>query len=163
MKLMVGNSLYVQKIDLEFLKYYYRVLPESISTKVFDNPKIDLDDYSKYDFLEFSDYEDIEYFQNVDAIIDYNMIEGYTNSELSAIGKRFSEEFDKVSSELYSITESDPKYNDVLSRHKTLTYKMKTLNDILDFRNGMLKLQLPTEKKESKFKQLINRIIPKNH
>lgn len=159
MKLIVDNSLYIQKIDLEFLQYYCHLLPKNVSDKIFKNPQIDLDDYSKYDFLEFSNPEDIAFFQNIDAIIDYNMIENYSNTELGEMGKSFRIELEQTAQKLYSIKESSPEYKDTLLRYKILNYKIKSLTDILDFKYGMLKFKLPTSK--NRIKQLINRIIHK--
>lgn len=161
MKIMRENALYIQKIDLEFLKYYYRILPEDISNMIFSNPEINLDDLSKYDFLKIEDPQVIKYFQNVDAIIDYNSIENYSIDELGEIGKKYNIEFDIIARQLYTTNKSDSKYAHILSQYKELNYKIKTLVDIIDYKNGLLILNLPGSKEKSNIKKLINKFIAK--
>lgn len=41
MKIIKNNAVYIQKKDLEFLKYNPHILPQSISSKIFENGDID--------------------------------------------------------------------------------------------------------------------------
>lgn len=76
MRVLTGNTLYVQKIDIEFLKYTLHTLPDSATDK------INLDDYNKYDFIPFTDKNIILYLSSLDCIIDYQEIEKLTPEDI---------------------------------------------------------------------------------
>ena len=66
MKIITNTAVYVQKIDLEFFKYSLHSLPQSISSKIFENSELDVDDFNKYDFFKFENKNDIEFFRSID-------------------------------------------------------------------------------------------------
>lgn len=163
MKIIQDNSLYIQKIDLEFLKYHARILPENISKKIFENPEIDLDDYNKYDLFKFDEPQDIEFFQNLDFIIDYTVIKDYNNEELYEYVKTCHKEFESTALQLFTTNKKDPQYTNVLFRYKVLSYKKLSLYHISEFKNGLLDMPLPKPNKDKSIKKLLNKLLTKKH
>lgn len=146
MKILAKKTMYVQKQDLEFLNFHLHTLPHSIQNKIFNNGNIDLDDYGKYDFLEFKDEEDINYFQGLDWLIDYNEVRHLSFDELKQIGENYVSQLDEVSKHLYSISSKDETYKDTLKKYTILNFQINTLTDICDIKNDLLKINIPSTK-----------------
>lgn len=151
--------MYVQKVDLEFLKYRLHSLPQSISVKTFENSEIDIDDYHKYDFFQFEGDSDIQFFKSTDWIIDYDSVKNLTISEIKEIGKGYLEKQYQLSKVLYTIDSNNQNYESILLQYTLVNFKISTLNDILDFKSGLLKFDLPGD--GSKFHHFIKTIFPK--
>lgn len=136
MKMVIGRTLYVQKIDLEFLKYRLHSLPQFISSKIFESRKINVDDNNKYDFFRFEDIDEIEFFKGISWIIDYDSLIALTDQDIK-----------KLSND----------YEDILLQYKLLNYQIASLNDFIDFKSGRLKITLPRE--ENKLQKIIRKIF----
>ena len=68
MKIILKDSAYVQKIDISYLIESNLKIPESIYLKISCE---DINDNNKYEFIKFTDHQEIKYFKNIDWIIDY--------------------------------------------------------------------------------------------
>ena len=158
MKIIQDDAVYVQKIDLKFLKYYHRILPENISKKIFENPKIDLDDYNKYDLFKFDEPQDIEFFQSLDFIVDYMVIKDYNNDELENYAESCQKELESISQQLYTTDKKDPEYATISSRYKVLSYRQISLYHISEFKSGLLDMPLSKTNKQG-MKKLINKVF----
>lgn len=161
MKIITNHLAYVQKIDLEFLKYRLHSLPQSISSKIFENSEIDVDDFNKYDFFKFDDVSDIEFFKGIDWIIDYDSIRNLTDIEIKAMGRTYVERLEQITKILYKMTSDNKDYENVLLQYKLLHYQITSLNDILDFKSGLLKMTLPN--KDNKLQKLIRIFIKRKN
>lgn len=150
MKILKNNKIYVQKIDIEFLKYTMGILPDNILTT------INLDDYEKYDFLCFTNEEDIEFFKNLECLIDYNEFENKDTDEIKETGERLVGEFEFISKSLYQGTLDSDEYKKTMKRYKELNHMITSLRDLMDYKLGLLKLNITTKK--SKLKRLLNKI-----
>lgn len=161
MKIIEDNAVYVQKIDLEFIKYRLRLLPKSISLKTFDSSELDMDDYSDYDFFKFEDPEDIEFFRSIDWIIDYTPLKDLSYTDITPIGRSYVERIEEVTERLYNMSSKDKEYSDTLLQYTILDYQISSLNDISDYKMGLLKFRLPNE--GNGVKQLIKKIFSKKN
>lgn len=146
MKILTKNIVYVQKKDLEFLKYIVRILPPSIGQKIFENKDLDPDDYDKYDFFEFTDDDDIAFFRSLDWLIDYTQVKDSKNDNLRQIAEKVAIKYDEVARRLYSMTEKDENYKSTLQEYTLLSYQIATIEDISDINNGLLKINIPNTK-----------------
>ncbi len=153
------NAIYIQKQDLEFLKYYYNMLPTYISQKIFENPDINLDDYSKYDLFKFDDSKDIEFFNSIDCLIDYTSIKNFSIGQLVELGKNYAKQLEEITKRLYATNNSNQEYSSILLQYKSLNYKLSSLRDIIDFLNGAINMPLP---KKNNHKAKISKLIQKH-
>lgn len=149
MKVLTRNTLYVQKMDIGFLKYTMHTLPDSALDK------INLDDYNKYDFIPFTDKDIIAYLNSLDYIIDYQEMEKLklTPEELKEIGSSLASERETVTSIIYKCKKGTEEYKEAMYRYKILSHLLASLTDISDIKSGLLKINIPTH---NKFKRLIN-------
>lgn len=163
MKIIQDNAIYVQKVDLEFLKYDARILPENILKSIFENPQIDLDDYEKYDLFKFDEPQDVEFFQKLDFIVDYTVIQDYNNDELKKYAETCQNEFESIAQQLYNADKNDLEYATMSFRYKVLSYRQISLYHIGEFKHGLLDMPLPKTNKQG-IKKLINKVLSKlNH
>ncbi len=146
MKISTKHSMYVQKKDLEFLKYIVRLLPPSISQKIFENKDLDPDDYDKYDFFEFTDEEDIAFFRSLDWLIDYSEFNELDREDQREIGKKVAERYDEVARIIHHMNDKDDDYKKTLQEYTILSYQITILEDISDINNGLLKIKMPNTK-----------------
>lgn len=142
MKIITNTAVYVQKIDLEFLKYRLHSLPQTISSKIFENNKLDVDDFDKYDFFKFEDKNDIEFFKGIDWLIDYNSIKDLPTEEITKSGRDCVEKREQITKKLYGRASAE-EYDELLLQYVLINNKIKSLNDIIDFKLGLLKIKLP--------------------
>lgn len=161
MKIITDNAVYIQKVDLEFFKYELRSLPKFISLKIFENKEIDMDDYEKYDFLKFEDEEIIEFLKKIDWIIDYDLVKNLTDDEIREIGRTYAEKFESVNKKIYTTSPNKKDYKDLLQQSKLLFYQLRSIEDLLDFKGGRLKITLP--KDENKFLKLVRKLTSKKN
>lgn len=86
MKIIRENKVYVQKKDLEFLKYKLHSLPNSISFKIFENDEFDSDAFQANDFIELVEQNDIQYIRSIEWMMDYDLASALSIEELKKIG-----------------------------------------------------------------------------
>lgn len=153
MRILRNNTIYVQKIDIEFLKYTLHILPENVLNG------IDLDDYNKYDFIPFSNENDIEFFMKIDFIIDYSDYENMQMEKIKLKGESLVSELESITAKMYQEKLSDEEYEKTSRKYKELNHLITSLGDLCDFKDGMLKLNIPPK---NKFKQLINILLKKS-
>lgn len=142
MKIITNNALYVQKVDIDFLKYRLHSLPQFISSKIYENSELDIADFNKYDFFKLEDKNDIDFFKSVDWLFEYNFVKDLTTEEITEIGRQYVEKREQIAKKLYSVTD-DIEYKNILLQYTLTNYQIASLNDIIDFKLGLLKMNLP--------------------
>ena len=146
MKLFANNKVYVQKNDLA---YFMRgaegvSIPSSIINKVFGQIFIVTDD-NRYDFVEFSSPEEIEFFKKCDWMVDYNLFDGMTEEEIMEYGCQINTERNKIATSFNELSEAEreKQYMQVSTKIELLEFKMLSVRDILWHKQGYLKFPLP--------------------
>ena len=117
-----GDKVYVQKNDLA---YFMRgaegiSVPASIIDKVFGQIFI-VTDENRYEFVEFSSLEEIEFFKKCDWMVDYNLFDGMTEEEFKAEMLSLNEELLKL---------NEPTYNPTIHKIAVCDYIMATYGKI---------------------------------
>ena len=146
MKIFANNKVYVQKNDLA---YFMRgaegiSIPSSIINKVFSKVFI-VTNENRYEFIEFSSREEIEFFKNCDWMVDYNLFDGMTEEEIVEYGCQVNEERNKIATSFNELSEEEreKQYIQVSTKIELLEFKMWSVRDILWHKQGHLKFSLP--------------------
>ena len=146
MKLFINNKVYVQKNDLA---YFMRgsegiSIPSSIIDKVFSQVFI-VTDENRYEFVEFSSPEEIEFFKKCDWMVDYNLFDDMTEEEIVEYGCQINAERNKIATSFNELSEGEreKQYMQVSTKIELLEFKMWSVRDILWHKQGHLKFQLP--------------------
>lgn len=170
MKIILKKTAYVQMNDLGFLAYIGIPTPESIFMKlskkgvvVNNRNSVLIDDRNRYDFMEFNKPEEIEFFKNLDWMIDYNDVKDLTNIEFIDLGRSFTHQRNLICREFNAMSEEEQdKHQDMVQQSDLLKFKIYSLRDILWFKQGHIEMKLPEEfssDSEQKIDKGIRRLI----
>ena len=144
MKIITNNVAYVQKNDIVCLNQTDLAIPASIFMKVFGNGIVIIDDSNRYEFVEFDAPEEIEFFKGIDWMIDYNEVKDLSEEETTALGQSIAEEKNNIAQRFNSMTPEERKENmNMVSQCELLDFKMYSLRDVLWFKQGHIKMELP--------------------
>lgn len=144
MKIITNNAVYVQKNDIEYLNQTDLVIPASIYMKVFDKGSFTIGDSNKYEFVKFETPEEIEFFKGIDWMIDYNEVKDLSEEETIVIGQSIAEEKNNIAQRFNSMTPEERENNmSMIFQCELLDFKMYSLRDVLWFKQGHIKMELP--------------------
>ncbi len=137
------KKVYVQMNDIMMLIHSDISLPTTIIKKVFNDIVI-VDDSNRMDFIEFTQLNEVEYFESLDWIVDYKQIRYLSDEEIIKIGQSISNEMNEIANRFNSMTEDEIINNQSLvQRHKLLDYKIKSLAEILWVKQGHIQIPFP--------------------
>lgn len=145
MKILKDNKIYVQKNDMAYLNSTDLPIPTSIFLKVFGHGITIIDNSNRYEFVEFTDPKEVEFFQGLDWIVDYNEVKNLTEEELLQLGQDVAAEKERRADEFNAKPEKYRRenYESVLASLDLLDFKMYSLRDIIMFKKGELDFPLP--------------------
>lgn len=119
-------------------------VPASIFMKVFGNGMVIIDDSNRYEFVTFEAPEEIKFFKDIDWMINYNEVKDFSEEEIIALGQSIAEEKNNIAYRFNSMTPEERKENmDMVSQCELLDFKMYSLRDVLWFKQGHIKMELP--------------------
>lgn len=114
--------------------------------KVFGAGIVIIDDRNRYEFIEFTEPEEMEFFKKLDWIIDYNKVKDMSEDELIELGKSMAEKSNEIAEKYNAMSQEKRKQNqNLVVEHELLEFKMHSLKDIIYFKRGELKIKLPEE------------------
>ena len=144
MKIITKDAVYVQKHDIAFLTHTDLEFPASIFNKVFGNGTVIINDSNRWEFIKFEKEEDIKFFKEQDWIIDYNDVKDLSDEQFAEMGCAVVEKKNDIAKIYNGMSEKERKENmDMVYRCERLDHKMYSLRDILWFKQGHLKMDLP--------------------
>ena len=127
MKIICDNGIYVQKKDIAFVIN---------NTENGDHLKlININDENIYEFELFSSPKDIEFFSNLDFIVNYDDIKNIDEDDVIKLIQKAN--LEKIKMENTDSEKSNK--NDILKQE----YKIYSLRDALWFKQKYLKFELP--------------------
>ena len=171
MKIITDNAAYVQINDITFLNHCDLPIPASVFMKSFGFGIFVVDDSNRYDFKEFNKPEDIEFFKNIDWMIDYNEVKDLSDEEHIALAQSIADEMNAIAEKFNSMSPKQKKKNiNMISQLELLEFKFDSLRDVYWFKHDDLKMNLPEGveypagfKQENGAKKLIRKIFNKNN
>ena len=144
MKIITDNEAFVQFNDLGFLQSTDLAIPASIFLKVFGNEITIIDDRNRYNFVRFTEAEDIEYFKQLDWMVDYNETKDMSEEELISLIEKTLGEMDSISNAYDLIpTNQGKKRRELAKTFSLLEFKFYSLRNILWYKQGHISLNLP--------------------
>ena len=144
MKIMTDDAVYVQKNDLAYLNQTDLPIPASIFMKVFGSGVVIINNSNKYEFVKFDAPLEIEYFKGIDWMIDYNEVKDLSEEETIALGQSIAEEKNRIAQKFNSMSLKERNRNmDLVFQCELLDFKLCSLRDILFFKQGHIKMELP--------------------
>ena len=92
MKIITDDAAYVQKNDFAYLNHSELPIPASIFLKVCESGVFIVCDENRYDFIKFSEPHEIEFFKDIDWIIDYNDVKDLSLEDIVEVANKISDE-----------------------------------------------------------------------
>jgi len=140
MKIITNDAIYIQKNDIFYLRHtnLYIPIPSSVDY-------INISDKDRYEFIKYEDEKDIEFLKNLDLIINYDEFKDLSEEEIINLGQSIAQEKNRIANKFNSMPEKFREENiDIVEEKcKLLGFKMYSLRDLLLFKKGMLKMNLP--------------------
>ncbi len=91
------EAVYVQMQDIVYLVHESDVsIPVSIFEKVFSWGAVFVTDGNRFDFVRFEEEHEVEFFKNLDFIIDYDKYKAFSDEELKAEVQKFENKANKI-------------------------------------------------------------------
>jgi len=146
MKIITSGAVYVQKNDIVFLNQTDLPIPASIFLKVFGNGIIIIDDSNRFEFVKFEEESEIEFFKNLDWIVDYNSLKSLNESQIIELGQAVAQQKNSIATQYNSMSDDERRENEhMVDECEKLDFKMYSLRDFLWFKQGYLQFDLPEE------------------
>lgn len=169
MKIICEDKVYVQKRDIFNLYQSDTPVPVSIYLKVFKDEYIVFDDKTKYEFIEFDEDEEIEFFRNINWMIDYNDIKDLPLEEIAKMAEEVVNKHNKLAKKYNSMPlNKRVRNNEILRQIDLLDYKIDSYTNFILFREKKIKYDLPEDvsypkdyKKDFDTKKLLKSLIKK--
>lgn len=145
MKILKDNKIYVQKNDMAYLNSSGLDIPASIFMKVFGQGITIIDNRNRYEFIEFTKPEEVEFFKGIDWIVDYDEVKGLSEKELIELGQSIGTAKAEKIYNFNIMPETDRKqqYDRVTMDLELMDFKMYTIRDIIMVKRGQLSFPFP--------------------
>jgi len=112
--------------------------------KLFGNGIVTINDSNRYEFVEFEAPEEIEFFKSIDWMIDYNEVKDLSEEETIELACSIAEEQNSIAQRFNSMTPEERENNmSMVSQCELLDFKIYSLRDVLWFKQGHIKMELP--------------------
>lgn len=139
MKVLLGNSLYVQKKDILFLKNVNVSIPANIIDE-------NINFKNGNEFIKIDDEVGIEFFKNIDFIIDYVMYKDITLEEYRAIDDEITKKILDMEYRFNNMSEREAmEHLYFVEENEKLEYKMNALMELVYLRSGYVDILLPSD------------------
>lgn len=144
MKIITSEAVYVQKNDIGFLNQTDLSIPASIFLKVFGNGITIIDNSNRFEFVKFEEESEIEFFKNLDWIVDYDSVKDLDESQIIELGQAVAQQKNNIATQYNSMTNDEHRENEhMVFECERLDFKMYSLRDALWFKQGHLQFDLP--------------------
>ena len=144
MKIFKDNSVYVQKNDLAYLSTFDISIPASIYIKFIGSSFTFVDDTNRYEFIRYDEESEVEFFRNLDFIVDYNETKDLDDKDIMDVAMSVKHKQNDIAETFNSMSKEEKEENQhMVVEHQKLDYKFESLRDILWFKQGHIKMVLP--------------------
>lgn len=140
------EKVYVQMEDLMLLMHYdiNTGIPASIFDKIFKDGMVFVSDHNRFEFASFDEENEIEFFRNLDWIVDYKEYRTRSFDEMVAAGESIQGEMKEIADRYNSMDEIERQCNqDLRTKFELLEEKFKFLPQIVFINQGHVTMPFP--------------------
>lgn len=127
MKILDNNKIYVQKIDLIYLYNFYSKIPDFIFFKILKECLL-TNENNKYDLIEFDKKKEIDFFDNLECILDYNKVKNLNYEEKEQLCDKILNKADIIEKEMMNSSYDTTNYNELIKQWELYHYMYYSLN-----------------------------------
>lgn len=144
MKIITEDGAYVQKHDLAQLQRSDMPIPATVFNKMFERGIFIVGDHNRFDFIKFVNPDDIEYFKNIDWMVDYYDVKDLSDEDIIEVATAINEERQRLAAIYNPMSDEERSKNSHLyERSELLNFKFYNLRDFVWFRRGEIDFVLP--------------------
>lgn len=139
------ETVYVQMQDILYLVHESNVsVPASIFEKVFSAGAVFVTDANRFDFIRFEEEHEVDFFKNLEFVIDYDQYKGFSDEQLKEEVLKFEGKANEIAKNWNGMTEEERSRNLVLyEEHKNLDYMCKFLCEVYFLKHGKRTMPFP--------------------
>lgn len=150
MKLCIKNDIFVQEYDLVYLTKAAAIKKVLIPNSILDNytkKMLKVDKKTKFNFIKFSQPEEIEFLKQMDFILDFGDFSNLSNEEILEIQAGFAYEKNEILKKFYDLSEKEKNisYSFFVKNCTLIDYKINSVWDFLRYRKSEISFKLPKE------------------
>ncbi len=145
MKLFRNNKVYVQMNDVMFAMNHSDSIPAVVVNQIFTGIVIVNDD-NRMDFVNFDDKVAINYFKDLDFIVDYDDYKDLSIEELDAKAEIILNKIRNIVDKYNSLSSQKIRENqDLINEYEKLDYVINYLGEIRGIKLGTNHMPIPKE------------------
>lgn len=135
--------IYIQRVDLEFLYAIHYPMPESIIHYLLISP-ISNDTNKEADFFWFQQVEEINFFKDLECIIDYQKFLEASNDQIEVQAQELYDKIEALTSTFNQMSNQDKiKSLAIRQEHDCLAYRLDCLSKLYQLRLSNQEITLP--------------------
>jgi hypothetical protein len=147
------DVIYVQKGDLGFLNMCDEDIPASIYMKTFCQEITIIDERNRLDYIKFDESEEVNYFMNLQFILNFNEYENLSLEDIESKGKEIADSINEIVDKYNLMNEKDKKNNtSLISQYEKLEYLYNSVVLIYNQKLNGISFSLPITTSEQKKK-----------
>lgn len=102
-------------------------------------------DFNRYDFVEYSDKNIIDFFRNIPWILDYDEVKDLSDEEIDALGEELIDQRNSIATMYNSMSiEERSKNQSLKTQCDLLEFKILTIREFQMFKDGKSEMKLPS-------------------
>ena len=135
--------VYVQMQDIMYLNDTDIPIPVSIFSKVFKGITI-VDDSNRFDFVRFDEPHEVDFFKDLEFIIDYTKYKDLTDEQLQEEFNALAKRANEIAKRWNDMTEDERQDNiRLLDDHENLAYMLHFLSEVYAVKHGKRYMPFP--------------------
>ena len=154
------EAVYVQMQDIMYLSNETDMpIPATIFEKVFSGVTI-VTDANRFDFVKFEEEHEIEFFRELDFVIDFDQYKDLTDEQLEEEAQKLGTKANDIAEKWNAMTEDERRKNGSLyGEHRNIGYMINFLSEIYAVKHRKRSMpfpdfvKLPEKPKKSFFKR----------
>lgn len=137
------KKVYVQLNDIAMLDEFADVIPASIMDMMYQRTII-VNDSNRMNFIEFTERDEVAFFESQEWILDYKKVRDLSIEELSSMGQTILDEMNDVAASYNSLPLADRmNHSDLESRHEILRYQLNYITEMVSLKRGTTIMPFP--------------------
>ena len=137
------EAVYVQMQDIMYLNDTDIPIPVSIFSKVFKGITI-VDDSNRFDFVRFDEPHEVDFFKDLEFIIDYTKYKDLKDEQLQEEFNALAKRANEIAKRWNDMTEDERQDNiRLLDDHENLAYMLHFLSEVYAVKHGKRYMPFP--------------------
>ncbi len=135
--------VYVQIQDIMYLHQSDLPIPLFIYEKYLQGVTV-VDDSNRFNFVRFDEKHEVNFFRDLDFVIDYDKYKDLTDEQLEEEGQKLAIKANEIAEKWNNMSKKERKQNtNLLQEHANLGYMLNFLSEIYAVKHGKRKMPFP--------------------